>query len=782
MGSADRKKEVTPNSRVFLCEKPSQARDIAGVLGARQRGDGCLRGDGVAVTWAIGHLLEQVAPEDYDAVWKRWALDALPIVPDAWKMAVVSKTAAQFKVVKALLGQASEVVIATDADREGEVIARELLEACRYRGQVSRLWLSALDEASVRRALTALRPGAQTAALYQAGLGRQRADWLVGMNLTRLYTLLARTGGYDGVLSVGRVQTPTLALVVRRDREIEAFRPVDFYEMFATLAVAAGRFRARWVPSGPTDAEGRCLDRRVAEAAAQRVRGQAGQIVRADTERKREAAPLPFALSDLQQEASRRFGMGAQRVLDVAQALYEQHKLTSYPRSDCPYLPESQHAEAPAVLRALVQVDPALAPLVGAANPALKSRVWNTAKVEASAHHAIVPTAAAADLGKLSADELAIYDLIRRRYLAQFFPAHEYDQTEVEAAVAGETFRASGRVERVVGWRAVLAPAAVATPAGRGRGTAHQGGDASDADEDGSAEAQQALPAMRAGEPCRAEAAEVQACRTKPPAHFTEGTLIAAMKSAAKLVSDPRLRAVLKDTAGIGTEATRASIIKTLFDRSFVEKQGKKHLVSTAAGRMLIDALPAAVCDPAMTALWEQALDEIAQGRGTLDAFMQRQVEWVREVVARGTRQMASGAPTMAAAGPVHACPDCGKPMRRRRNDKGHFWGCTGYPECRAALPDVGGKPGARGAQRESSGVAPARATARPAGTGGAARPGSRSAATAPAPAAAGDAPSCPQCQRPMKLRTSARGQFWGCSGYPNCKGVMQLGVTSHGT
>lgn len=779
MGSADRKKEVTPNSRVFLCEKPSQARDIAGVLGARQRGDGCLRGDGVAVTWAIGHLLKQVEPHEYDPAWKDWALDLLPIVPDAWKMAVVSKTAAQFRVIKGLLAQASEVVIATDADREGEVIARELLEVCRYRGPVSRLWLSALDEASVRRALGQLRPGAQTAALYQAGLGRQRADWLVGMNLSRFYTLLARAGGYDGKLSVGRVQTPTLALVVRRDREIESFQPVAYFELIATLAVAAGRFRARW---GPTDAEGRCLDRRVAEAVAQRVRGQAGQIVRADTERKREAAPLPFALSDLQQEASRRFGMGAQRVLDVAQALYEQHKLTSYPRTDCPYLPESQHAEAPAVLAALVQVDPALAPLVGAANPALKNRVWNTARVESSAHHAIVPTAAAGDIGKLSPDERAIYDLIRRRYLAQFFPAYEYDETLVEAAVAGETFRASGRVERVAGWRAVLAPAAVATPAARGRGTARPGGDTGDADEDGSAEAQQALPAMRAGEPCRAEAAEVRACQTQPPAHFTEGTLIAAMKSAAKYVTDARLRAVLKETAGIGTEATRASIIKTLFDRGFVEKHGKKHLISTAAGRMLIDALPAEVCDPAMTALWEQALDEIAQGRGTLDAFMQRQVEWVRAVVARGTRQMASGKPAMAAAGPVHACPDCGQPMRRRRNDKGYFWGCSGYPECRTALPDVGGKPGARGAQRESSGAAPARATARPAGAGGAARPGSRSAATASAPAAAGDAPSCPQCQRPMKLRTSARGQFWGCSGYPGCKGVMQLGVTSHGT
>ncbi|WP_374616244.1 DNA topoisomerase III, partial [Thauera aminoaromatica] len=676
--------------RLFLCEKPNPARDIARVLGLRKSSNGCIRGDGgdgVVVTWALGHMLAQAEPHEYNPEWERWSLESLPIVPPVWKMTVVSKKAGQYNAVKALLAQASEVVIATDADREGEVIARELLEACRYRGPVSRLWLSALDEASVRRALGQLRPGAQTAALYQAGLGRSRADWLVGMNLSRLYTLLARAGGYDGKLSVGRVQTPTLALVVRRDREIESFQPVAYFELIATLAVTAGRFRARWVPSGPTDAEGRCLDRRVAEAAAHRVRGQAGQIVRADTERKREAAPLLFSLSALQQEASHRFGLSAQCVLDVAQALYEKHKLTSYPRTDCQYLPDSQHAEAPAVLAALVQVDPALAPLVGAANPALRARAWNTAKVDASAHHAIVPTVAVADIGRLSPDERAIYDLIRRRYLAQFFPAYEYDETLVEAAVAGETFLASGRVERVAGWKAVLAPAAVATPAGRGRGTARPGGDTGDADEDGSAEAQQALPAMRAGELCRAEAAEVRACKTKPPARFTDGTLIAAMMSVAKLVSDPRLRAVLNETAGIGTEATRASIIRTLFDRNFVEKHGKKHLISTAAGRMLIDALPAEVCDPAMTALWEQALDEIAQGRGTLDAFMQRQVEWVRAVVARGTRQMASGKPAMAAAGPVHACPDCGQPMRRRQNDKGYFWGCSGYPECRTALP-----------------------------------------------------------------------------------------------
>ncbi|MGQ0700582.1 MAG: DNA topoisomerase, partial [Panacagrimonas sp.] len=347
--------------RVFLCEKPSQARDIAAVLGAIQKGDGCLLGQQVAVTWCFGHLLEMAPPEAYDPAYKRWNLDALPILPGKWKSEVRKERAKQFRAIRGLLKQAREVVIATDADREGETIGREVLEALNWRGSVLRLWLSALDPASIRKALGALLPGEKTAPLYLAGLGRARADWLVGMNLTRAFTLLGPEGRTDGVRSVGRVQTPTLRLVVERDHEIENFVPQTYWDIAASCTPpTSGRyFKARWKPANvPVDAEGRCTSESAARTVAQRIAGRGGRVTLAETKRLSEPPPLPFDLSGLQQECSRRFGMGARETLDSAQRLYEQWKATTYPRTDCSYLPESQFADTAAVLAAIAASDP----------------------------------------------------------------------------------------------------------------------------------------------------------------------------------------------------------------------------------------------------------------------------------------------------------------------------------------------------------------------------------------------------------------------------------------
>ncbi len=322
--------------RLFLCEKPSQAKDIAQVLGATRRGEGCWVGAGVTVTWCIGHLLETAPPDSYDARYKRWVLGDLPIVPERWKMLVKPKTASQYKAVKRLLGEAQELVIATDADREGEMIARELVEHCRYRGPIQRLWLSALDDASIRKALGALRAGAETFNLYQSALGRSRADWLIGMNMSRLFTLLGRQSGYQGVLPVGRVQTPTLRLVVDRDRSIADFVPQPFWAIEVQLLGDGDMpFTAQWrAPDEHCDDQGRCLDQALAQRAAEAMRaaGEA-QIQRLKTERVREAAPLPFDLGTLQEICSKKLGLGAQETLDIAQSLYETHKLITYPRS-----------------------------------------------------------------------------------------------------------------------------------------------------------------------------------------------------------------------------------------------------------------------------------------------------------------------------------------------------------------------------------------------------------------------------------------------------------------
>lgn len=656
-------------TRLFLCEKPSQARDIARVLGVSGKGDGCLKNDGVTVTWCFGHLLEMVPPEGYGEAYKRWTLENLPILPEQWRLEVKKDARKQFRIVKALLANADEVVIATDADREGETIAREVLQLCQWRGPLTRLWLSAMNEASIRKALAELRPGEQTQPLYWAGLGRARADWLVGMNLTRAYTVLGREQGHEGVLSVGRVQTPTLRLVVDHDRGIESFRSVPYWDVLAQFVTENGRFRAKWIPREDiSDSEGRCINERAAHTLAQGLPGKQGSVISAETKRVRELPPLPYDLGSLQQEADRRFGLGAQQVLDKVQALYEKHKAVTYPRTDCPYLPESMFEDAATVLEAVIRTDPSFTSVVTAADMNLRSKAWNDSKI--TAHHAIIPTAAPADISRMSETELQVYDLIRRRYLAQFYPTHEQDKTLVTVSVGQENFQATGRRVIVEGWKALYQSAP------------QMGGDEGDSQE---------LPRLDEGTACSVATAEAVAKQTKPPARFTEGTLVAAMKNVARLITDERLRRVLKETSGIGTDATRGSIIKTLLDRGFLVKH-KKNLLSTDTGRALIDALPAPVKDPGTTALWEQALDDIAQGHGNLDEFVRRQAEWVSQMVDRAKRNgELKGVSTQQ-----HPCPACGKPLRRRKGKNGIFWGCSGYPECQVVLSDNGGKPGRR--------------------------------------------------------------------------------------
>ena len=613
--------------RLFLCEKPSQAKDIAAVLGASRRGDGCWVGPNATVTWCIGHLLETAPPDAYDERYKRWVLADLPIIPAKWKMRVKPKTASQFKAVKRLLGEASELVIATDADREGEMIARELVEHCRYRGPIQRLWLSALDDASIRKALGALKPGSETFNLYHSALGRSRADWLIGMNMSRLFTLLGRQSGYQGVLPVGRVQTPTLRLVVDRDRSISDFIPVAYWAIDVQLKHDAQLFTAQWRADPDTcDDQDRCLNQAHAQQAAAAINSaSSARVCKLRTERMREVAPLPFDLGTLQEVCSKKLGLGAQETLDIAQALYETYKVVTYPRSDCGYLPQSQHSEAPSILAALQQADPALGPLAGYLDPQRRSRAWNDAKV--SAHHGIIPTAAAKNLERLSGKHRAVYTLIRARYLAQFLPNHEYDRTQADFDCAGQNLRAVGKQIIEPGWKRAL-PEALAPAKGR------------------EAPAPQPLPILREGLDCAIAAVNLKDLWTQPPKPFTEGDLIKAMKNVAKLVQDPLLKQKLKDTTGIGTEATRAGIIQGLLDRGYLIKNGKA-LAATPPAFSLIDAVPRAIADPGTTAIWEQALDMVQSGEMTLDIFVAKQAAWMSKHIER------CSAMTMTISGPA---------------------------------------------------------------------------------------------------------------------------------
>lgn len=662
--------------RLFLCEKPSQGKDIARVLGAGQRGNGCYSGAGVVVTWCIGHLVEAVPPEGYGEQYKRWAIEQLPILPERWRVEPKAATAAQFKVVQQLVAKAGELVIATDADREGEMIAREIIELCGYRGPIQRLWLSALNDASIRKALGTLKPSAETLPLYFSALARSRADWLIGMNLSRLFTLLGRQAGYTGVLSVGRVQTPTLKLVVDRDREIARFVSVPFWAIEVALSHAGQSFVASWTPpQGSTDDAGRCLQQPVAQQAAERLRAAgAAQMLSVETERVREGPPLPFDLGTLQEVCSKQLGLDVQETLDIAQALYETHKATTYPRSDSGYLPESMLAEVPAVLDSLVKTDPSLRPLIDRLDRQQRSRVWNDGKV--TAHHGIIPTLEPANLSAMSDKELAVYRLIRAHYLAQFLPHHEFDRTVAQLTCGGQSLVAVGKQIAAAGWRQVLA---VPVP------------DDTDGED---AQRGQVLPVLQAGTSCQVGQVELKALKTLPPKPYTQGELVKAMKGVAKLVTDPRLKQKLKDTTGIGTEATRANIISGLLARGYLLKKGRAIRASDAAFT-LIDAVPAAIADPGTTAVWEQALDMIEGGQMTLDTFIAKQSSWVAQLV-----QQYRGATLDLKLPPAPNCPQCGAPMRQRSGKSGVFWSCSRYPDCKGtqAVEDAaGGKRGASG-------------------------------------------------------------------------------------
>ncbi len=652
--------------RLFLCEKPSQGKDIGRILGATQRGEGCLNGSGVTVTWCIGHLVEAAAPEVYDAALKRWSLEQLPIIPQQWRVEVKPKTATQFKVVKALLAKATQLVIATDADREGELIAREIIDLGGYRGPIERLWLSALNDASIRTALAKLRPSAETLPMYYSALARSRAAWLVGMNLSRLFTVLGRQAGYDGVLSVGRVQTPTLKLVVDRDREIAAFVSVPYWAIDVSLSAGGQTFTAQWVaPDASTDDAGRCLRQPVAQQAAQQIRAAgSAQVVSVETERVREGPPLLFDLGTLQEVCSKQLGLDVQETLEIAQALYETHKATTYPRSDSGYLPESMFAEVPTVLDSLLKTDPTLAQIMGQLDRTQRSRAWNDGKV--TAHHGIIPTLEPANLSAMSEKERALYRLIRAHYLAQFLPHHEFDRTVADLSCGQQKLVATGKQVVARGWRLVLAE------------SEREGS----ADEDGDAPVRtQVLPALRDGMACQVAGADIKALKTMPPKHYTQGELVKAMKGVARFVTDPRPKQKLKDTTGIGTEATRANIISGLIARGYIVKKGRSIRASDAA-LTLIDAVPAAIADPGTTAVWEQALDMIEAGQLTLDVFIGKQAAWISQLIAQyGSTSLSIKVPQ----GP--ACPQCGAPTRQRTGKSGPFWSCSRYPDCKGTLP-----------------------------------------------------------------------------------------------
>lgn len=635
--------------RLFIAEKPSLARAIADVLPKpHRRGEGYIAcGNDQVVTWCVGHLLEQAQPDSYDSRYARWNLADLPIIPEKWRLQPRPSVAKQLKAIEGLLQQASEIVHAGDPDREGQLLVDEVLDYLQLpagkRQRVQRCLINDLNPAAVERAVSRLRENREFIPLCVSALARSRADWLYGINMTRAWTLLGRNAGYDGVLSVGRVQTPVLGLVVRRDEEIEHFVPKDYFEVKAHVVTPKEeRFVASWVPSDACepwqDEEGRVLHRPLAEHVLARIQGQPAQVTGYNDRRESETAPLPFSLSSLQIEAAKRYGLSAQSVLDCCQRLYETHKLITYPRSDSRYLPDEHYAGRHAVLKAIAVHQPDLTPPADF-NTEQKNRCWDDKKVDA--HHAIIPTARTGKVA-LSDNEARIYALIARQYLMQFCPDAQFRKCVIDLEIGGGRFVAKARFLAEAGWRALL------------------GNKERDEENDGTP-----LPVVAKGDTLLCERGELLEKQTQPPRPFTDATLLSAMTGIARFVQNKELKKVLRATDGLGTEATRAGIIELLFRRTFLVKKGR-YIHSTEAGRALIHALPEMAARPDMTAQWESTLTRISEKSCRYDEFMQPLVSTLTTLIGEARQRPSLQAfKGLAAASPARA-----KAKKQRRKPK----------------------------------------------------------------------------------------------------------------
>lgn len=609
---------------LYIAEKPSLARAIADVLPKPHRKqEGYIEvGNGDRVSWCLGHLLEQAEPDEYDPQFKSWREEHLPIIPEQWKLKPRSKTRKQLTVLRKLIKQADALVHAGDPDREGQLLVDEVINhlgASEQKKQATRRCLiSDLNPKAVRKALSDLRSNREFIPLSTSALARSRADWLYGINMTRAYTIKGRGAGYNGVLSVGRVQTPVLGLVVQRDKSIKEFVSKPFYEVLARLQCESGEtFDARWKPSENCrpyqDEEGRVLSKKLADNVVARITGKPAQVSSVEQKQKRQKPPLPFNLSVLQIEAAKRFGMSAKQVLDTCQTLYERHKLITYPRSDCRWLPEDHHAQGAKVAAAVAVNCESLTEFGPKLNLSLRSGAWNDKKV--SAHHAIIPTEKQAAGSRLTADEQKLYELISRYYFAQFLPIYQYYDTRVEVIIEGGLFLASAHQTIEMGWKSILSE----------RSEKHNH-----------------LPSLASGQLLHCEQGILEEKQTQPPKHYTDATLLAAMTGIARYVTAPEIRKVLKETDGLGTEATRAGIIELLFGRKFLSREGKA-IRATQLGTALIDCLPASASTPDMTALWELSLNQISQQQESYSSFMSPMIVSLQQLI-EGAREVSISA------------------------------------------------------------------------------------------------------------------------------------------
>lgn len=630
---------------LVLAEKPSVARDIARVLGCSRKGNGCLIGDKYIVTWALGHLVTLADPEAYDGKYKTWRMDDLPMLPQNMKLVVIGQTSKQFKAVSALLGssEVSSVIIATDAGREGELVARWIIKKANCRKPMQRLWISSQTDKAIREGFASLKPAAQYDNLYRSAQCRAEADWLVGLNVSR-----ALTCKHNAQLSAGRVQTPTLAMIVAREEEILKFRPKDYF----TVKADFGGFTALYKDSRN---QARFFDAAAAQAVADEVKGKRGVFSEVKKVYRFKAPPAAYDLTELQRDANKKYGYSAKQTLSLMQSLYETHKLLTYPRTDSRYITKDVAATLEERLRAV-----AVGPYKDAANAVLRAKpiptkyIVNDAKV--TDHHAIIPTEQYVDLNKLSREERHIYDLVVRRFLAVLSPAFEYDEVQIKVTVGKYNFYTKGQTVRSAGWKALYDSSL------------------SDDDdtEDGSDMTYQQLPSVSQGAPAFVKDVRICAGKTSPPARYTEATLLTAMENPTGQVDDGSLKDALKTAGGLGTPATRADIIEKLFDSFCIERRGRE-IHPTSKGKQLIGIVPPELKSAELTARWEQRLSLIAKGGADPKKFIEEMRTYATSIV----RDVKAGEVEYRHDNMTReVCPECGKYLLEVNGKKGKMLVC----------------------------------------------------------------------------------------------------------
>ncbi len=644
---------------LVIAEKPSVARDIAKVLKANQKGDGCLLGEKYIVSWAVGHLVTLAEPEDYDEKYKKWNFSTLPILPEEMKLKAISQTRSQLKVLHKWMNskEIDSLICATDSGREGELIFRYIYEITKCKKPFERLWISSMTEEAIKEGFATLKDGREYDLLYTSAKCRSEADWLVGMNATRAYTLR-----YDALLSIGRVQTPTLALIVNKQKEIDAFKAEDYFEVQADFSGYTGM----WIDK---EEHTRIEKEEKAKAIMEKVNGKPATITKVEKEEKKMPPPLLYDLTELQRDCNRKFGFSAKKTLDIAQSLYEKKKMITYPRTDSRYLSDDMKGKVRNTIRRLQEVEtyaPYARPL--AESISFTKRIIDNSKV--TDHHAIIPTDAKLRVDSLTDEESKVFSLVAARFLAVFYPYYRYETTKVYAEAEQERFLSKGTVVLEEGWQAVEK---ALTPAVKKKKK----------DEE-----EQKLPLLTEGEQRKIEKAVVQKKKTKPPTPYTESSLLSAMENAGRFVEDEALKEQMKDS-GLGTPATRAAIIERLLTVGYIVRKGKT-LVPTEKGMKLIEVVPIEMSSPQTTGKWEKGLSSISKGNMTEEKFMASIHRYVQFLIGDAANRKTSVVfPEEQMRGKKRKnnafgkCPSCGRDILE--NTKSFY--CAGWKQgCKFSL------------------------------------------------------------------------------------------------